>query len=201
MNLILNSSNTEPYQPGRDFSVAIVCGDSAAATSACEVLELVEENLNGAERLFYQWWNFDVLATSTMRELELAATEAATADMLIICIRAGPELPVVVTDWMNQWLVLRKDLPGLLVALMDAGLKMPDASREILLQLRNVATLAQMDFIAARSGEIRDAVVPRRFNDGVRHFVTARRNKNGLAGEAIVPPERAVLRNRDFATR
>lgn len=136
------------------------------APSACEILELVEENLNEQGRLFYQWWNFEVLTVSSLREL--AAVEAATADMILLDLHEGRELPAEITEWFNRWLAMRNDRPGALVALLDLAVKKSDASQGIVLQLGRAAALGHMDFIVSRAMEVgRDAELTRKVGEVV----------------------------------
>ena len=167
VKLVLKSPDEAPYEAGRDFSVVIACEDSTAATSACEVLELVERNLADDERVFYQWWNFEVLAIESLREQ--AAAEAATADMIIIDVHAG--LPEPVTDWMHQWLDLRNNRPGALVAVLDSDLKKSHLAQETLSQLKQVSEMGHMNFFASGAMEVgRDARVTRKVNEVVRQI-------------------------------
>jgi len=174
-----NSPNEAPYEEGKDFRVVIACEDSSTAPSACEVLEMIEQNLKAEGRLFYQWWNFELLAITSLRDL--AAAEAATADMILIDIHDRRELPRMVTEWMNQWLGRRKDRPGALVAVVDSDLKKPAASREIISQLKQAAAVGHMDFFASQAMEVgRDAGVARRVGEVVwqiRHGAQQRRAK------------------------
>jgi len=188
MKLVLKSPNEAPYEAGKDLSVVIACEDSAAAAPACEVLELVEENLKDEGRLFYQWWNFEVLAIASLRDL--AAAEAAAADMIIIGIHEEQSLPQEVTAWMKQWLGLRKDRPGALVALLDPDLKTTDASQGVLSHLKQAANFGHMNFFATRAKEGGDAGMARRASEAARQFVRARKIglPHGLPGESRVPP-------------
>jgi len=190
MKLVLKNPNEAPYEAGKDFSVVISFADSGTAARASEVLQLLGRNLKAEEgRLFHQWWNIEVLAFTSLREL--AAAEAAAADMIIIGIHEGRELPEMIVAWMKRWLNLRKDRPGALVALLDSGLKKPDASQGIIAQLKQAAALGQMDFFATRAKEDRDTGVARKAGGAARQFVTARKNgaQSGLPGEAKVTAE------------
>ncbi len=139
------------------------------AQSACEILELVEGNLNEQGQLFYQWWNFEVLTIASLREM--AAEEAATADMILLDLQGGRELPQEVIEWLNRWLALRNDRPGVLAALLNPAIKKPDASQEIILQLKQVAARGHMDFIASRAMEVgRDAELARKVGEVVWHI-------------------------------
>jgi len=174
-----NSPNEAPYEEGKDFRVVIACEDSSTAPSACEVLEMIEQNLKAEGRLFYQWWNFELLAITSLRDL--AAAEATTADMILIDIHDRRELPRMVTDWMNQWLGCRKDRPGALVAVVDSDLKKPSSSRDIILQLKKAAAAGHLDFFASQAMEVgRDAGVARKVGEVVwqiRHGAQQRRAK------------------------
>ena len=190
MRLGLNSSNEAACGAAWDLNVVIACEDSSTAAPVCEVLELIELNLHDEGRLNYLWWNFEVLAIPTLREL--AAAEAATADLIIIGIHEGRELPQEVNDWMNLWLPLRKDRPGALVAVLDSDLNQQGALQEIISQLKQVAALGQMDFFASRASDVgRDAGVTGRVSDVVRQFVMARKNgaQLGLPSAGRLPAE------------
>jgi hypothetical protein len=190
MKLVLKSPNEAPYEKGKDFGVVIACEDSSIAAPACEVLELIEQNIKDEGRLFYQWWNFEVLTVASLREL--AAAEAAVADMIIIGLHEGRELPQEVTDWMKCWLRLRKDRPGALVALLDSELKTKDATQGILSQLKQVAAFGHMDFFATRAKEGKDAGVAYRASEAARQFVLARKNdaRSGLSNAGGMPAAR-----------
>jgi hypothetical protein len=171
----LDGSNEPTCDAAWDLSVVIASEDSATAVPVCEVLEQVEHNLKDEGRLNYLWWNFEVLAIDTLREL--AVDEAAAADMIIIGIHETRKLPQEINDWIELWLPLRKDRPGALVAVLDSDLNQPDVSQEILSQLKQVAALGQMDFFASRANEVAtDTGMTVRVSDIVRRFDIARKN-------------------------
>jgi hypothetical protein len=147
MKLVLKSPNDAPYEADKDFSVMILFEDSAAAERAEGFLRLLEQSFKEeAGRLLHQWWTNEVLAFTLMREL--AALEAASADMILIAIRQAPELRDTVAAWMNRSLELRKPRPGSLVVLLDSDLTKFDDSQGFLSQLMQAAALAHMDFFA-----------------------------------------------------
>jgi hypothetical protein len=147
MKLVLKSPNDAPCEADKDFSVMILFDDSAAAERAEGFLRLLEQSFKEeAGRLLHQWWTHEVLAFTLMREL--AALEAASADMIIIAIRQEPELRETVAAWMNRSLELRQHRPGSLVVLLDSDLKKFDDSHGFLSQLKQAAALGHMDFFA-----------------------------------------------------
>jgi hypothetical protein len=189
MKLVFKNPNEAPYEPGKDLSVVISFPDSTTAERANEILQQLGRNLKGEEgRLFHQWWNFEVLAFTSLREL--AAAEAAAADMIIIGVHDEEELPETVADWMKRWLGLRKDHPGALVALLDAEPEKVNGSEGILSQLKQAAAMGQLDFFATRAREEKNGGT-RRASEAARQFVKARKAglQNGLPGGKRVPVE------------
>jgi len=151
MKLELKGPDNAPFEPGKDFSVMVAFDDDVTARRADDVLGLLEQNLKEEEgRLFHQWWNIDVLAFTSMGEL--AALEAAMADMIIIAIHDGQELPKTVAIWMKRFLDRRKDRPGALMAMLDSDPNKLDITQGVLPQLKQAAALGRMSFFATRVG-------------------------------------------------
>ena len=149
--------------------MVISCEDFAIAPAACEVLELVEQNVKTTGRLFFKWWNFEVLGMKSLRAM--AELEAAEADMIIIGTHKGLALPPEVTDWMSRWLALRNDRPGALLAVLDSDVNGPDDSRGILWHLKQLAAFSHMDFLTFQAMTVgRDAEVTCRIWEAVRQI-------------------------------
>jgi hypothetical protein len=185
VQLVLKNPNETPYVAGKDFSVVISFDDSTTAERAGDVLQLLGQNLKKEEgRLFHQWWNIETMAFTSLREL--AAAEAAIADMIILGVHDGRELPETLVSWLNRLVALRKDRPGALVAILDSDQKKtPDTSEGIISQLKKTAALGQLDFFATRAREGRDAAGIRRASEAARQFVVALKSGalHGLPGE------------------
>jgi len=170
----LKTPNEAPYKAGKDFSVVISCDDFTAAR-ACEILEQLNTNLKPeAGRLLYQLWTVETLAFVELQEL--AAVEAAAADMIIIGVRVGRELPGMVVDWLQRWLDLRNGRPGVLVVVLEADLESV-AAQGILSQLRAAAAEGYMEFFATGVGLGRNAGPVRGLNEGARQLVMAHRQR------------------------
>ena len=144
VNLALNSPIEAPYEAGKDLSVVISCADASTVAPACEALEIIGRFLKGRGRLMYRWWNFEVLTVASLRKL--AASEAAVADLVIISTHEGRKLPREIADWINQWLRLRKQRPGVLMALIDSDTTRKENSPGVLSQLKKVAKLGRLNF-------------------------------------------------------
>ena len=150
--------------------------DSVAAARADDVLQLLGQNLKAEEgRLFHQWWHVEDLAFTAMREL--AALEAAMADILIIVIHHGRQLTGMVAVWLERVAALRKDRPKTLVALLDSDVYEPDAAQGLLSHLKQAAALGQMDFFAAQARLERDEEAARAAGEIAAQLALARKNR------------------------
>ena len=149
--------------------------DSVAAARADDVLQLLGQNLEAEEgRLFHQWWNVEDLASTAMREL--AALEAAMADIIIIVIHQGRQLTGMVGAWLERVLALRKDRPKALVAVLDSDVNELDAAQGLLSHLKQAAVLGQMEFFAARVRLEREEEAARAASEIAAQLALARKN-------------------------
>jgi len=174
MELVLKRLNDASHEEGRDLSVVISFADAVTAARADGVLQLLGRKLKHAEgRLFHQWWNLEVLAFNSFREL--AALEAATADMIIIGLPARQELPETLAAWVKRWLDLRQGRPGALVAVLDDGRKTVADAAGGLVQLKQAAAAGDMDFFVTQARERKVARADCRASEVVRQFVLTRK--------------------------
>lgn len=180
MKLVLQNPNEAPCEPGKDLNVVILCVNPVTVERAAEVLKLLEHTFKADEagRLVHEWWDYEVLGFSTLREM--AVSRAAAADVIILGVHGGNELPWMVADWMKRWLDLRNGRPGALVAVLDADLNKSNRSQAILSQLKESAGSGQMDFFATEVRVGRNAGMPREDEKITRQFV--RLHKTRLPG-------------------
>lgn len=144
LELAPNLAGLEPFEPAKDLKALVACESSVNAQEACTLLERLGRNSESDGRLFYSWWNFEVLTITSLRKL--AANEAAAANLIIIAAQAGPKLPEQVVDWISLWLTLGEYHSRALVALVDSETTRNSVSSGILSQLKKVAELGQMGF-------------------------------------------------------
>jgi hypothetical protein len=132
----------------KDVVAIVVCEETATAPRACALLSRVGRDAGAEGRLIYSWWTFGVLASASSRQL--AASEAAAADIVIIATREGPGLPESVKNWINLWLATGEyhHRPRALVALLEPGKKQNGASRGVLAELKSLAEADGVDFFA-----------------------------------------------------
>lgn len=148
MELVLKHPNDGPIQGIKDVVAIVVCEEPATAPRACALLSRVGRNAGTEGRLIYSWWTFGVLASASLRQL--AASEAAAADIVIIATREGPALPESVKDWISLWLATGEyhHRPRALVALLEPGEKQNGSSRGVRAELKGLAEADGVDFFA-----------------------------------------------------
>jgi hypothetical protein len=108
------------------------------------VLESIGHNSGLEGRLIYGWWNFEVLAISSLRAV--ASREAAAADLVIIAVHDLRMLSQKVADWVQSWVVSRKDRTGAMAVMARSDGKDPDNAKA-LAQLKELAEMGRMDFL------------------------------------------------------
>ena len=188
MQLQFKSPPEVPDETGKDFSVLLICEDTAKTERAMDVLHLVANNLKAESgRLFYQWWNFKFLSVVELQGLFRA--EAAAADMIIVGLHEQWDLPVMLAT-LKDWLPgLRKNRPGVLVAVLDAVANRSDASEARLSQLKEATVLSHMDFFVTRAKEVRDAGRQEVSGGEVRQFAERpERGATWIAGRGGMMP-------------
>jgi hypothetical protein len=148
MELVLMHPDNGPIEPTKDLVAIVVCEDPMTAPRACALLKRVGLQSGAGGRLLYSWWTFGVLASATLRQL--AAAEAAAADMVIIAAREGPGLPETVKDWISLWLATGEyhHRRRALVALLEPDKRQNGTSRGVLAELKHLAEADEIDFFA-----------------------------------------------------
>jgi len=175
VKLVLKSPSQAPCEAGRDLSVVISFDGAATAGRACEVLKRLGRNLKKEKgSLFHQWWNIETLAFTSLRER--AAVEAAGADLILLGLRGGGELPETVAAWIKRLMVLRKDRPGALLAILDSDRNSSEASQGMLSQLQQAGASGQMEFFATQTKEGRAGGGVRRATETARQFLLTRQS-------------------------
>jgi hypothetical protein len=149
MNLNFRPSNLAQSNPRLSVNVIVAYEDFSTGNHALNIFERLFPGL-GQPPLFstHNVWKFDLLEIAKFREI--AAREAAAADIILISAHGPGELPTTVKRWMELWITQRHSDPGALVVLLD-GIKKPgleDLRAEA--YLRDCAIRAGMDFFIQR---------------------------------------------------
>jgi len=115
-------------------------GREWAAELWCRMSQLM-----GDDAITNHSWN---IAELDHQEIFSAAVSAATAaDVLVVSIHAGEQLPFVLCAWIDAWLPRRQRQDGTLIALIGVPAGQPDARSEQTGEyLRAVARRGRLDF-------------------------------------------------------
>jgi hypothetical protein len=98
----LGSSDTEVSNA---LNVVIAYEDLETGKRAIKTYDYLVEHLGDQCLFANQMWKFDVLAVSKLREI--AAKDAAVADIIIIAAHEGTPLPPEVKAWVELWVSYR----------------------------------------------------------------------------------------------
>lgn len=87
------------------LNVVIAYEDLETGKRAIKTYDYLVEHLGDQCLFANQMWKFDVLAVSKLREI--AAKDAAMADIIIIAAHEGNQLPPEVKTWIELWVSYR----------------------------------------------------------------------------------------------
>src|SRR5215470_18066327 len=121
------------------LNVVIAYEDLETGKRAMKTYDYLVEHL-GSQCLFAnQMWKFDVLAVPKLREI--AAKDAAAADIIIISAHEGNALPTEVKAWIDLWLSYKTQATALVGLFGGESVESP--VREY---LADVAAKAKIEF-------------------------------------------------------
>jgi hypothetical protein len=152
------------------FSVVIAYEDFETGIHARRTYDFLVCNLEDGRGFSHQMWKFDVLRIPELREI--AARDAAAADLIIISCQGASDLPDSVKEWNELWLAKQGRSVGL-VLLFDTArdaAKAADVSKYLagLAQRGGIeffsqpffnktpSNLSALDFNLAKQGEAGD---------------------------------------------
>jgi hypothetical protein len=134
-------SNWEPKFP---FDMVIAYQDPATRTRAERLYASLNEQLETEYDFQSKWWGLHEFASVRLREE--AADAAARADMVILALRTGQELPPEANLWIEDWLARKEERVSALVTLMHPTPHAPEEVWPVRSYLQTVARLGRMDF-------------------------------------------------------
>lgn len=155
MELVLKNPNNGPIEQAKDLLVVMACEDARTAPHACALLKRVGLNVGDEGRFIYSWWTFSVLSSAALRQV--AANEAAAADIIVVAAHEGPGLPQPVGEWLRLW-VGKASNPRRAKALV-ALLEPYQTYRGVTNELKRMAELGSLDFFANGEGVYEDSAL------------------------------------------
>jgi hypothetical protein len=132
------------WKEARQLVLLAAFEDSVTCTRVKEFCQGLTRDLGAECKIIQHVWLFN---TFRMRELqEIAAEEAAVADLIVVAAHHAASLPDEVKGWIDLWLRQKGTHPAVLLALLDPVYE--GTSSAIRSYLREVARRGQMEFLA-----------------------------------------------------
>ncbi len=137
------SFRPDQWQPKYPFDVVMAYEDAVTRDRAMHLHDHLARQLNDDFDFQCAWWNFNHIADPTLREQ--AVDDATAANMIILSLHAGNDLPSSAQRWMEDWSQRRDHHKCALVTLFaeNGG---PQAAAPIFARLKQIARQAHMDF-------------------------------------------------------
>ncbi len=127
------------------FSVVVAYEDFESGKHAQKTCNFLMEHLDTGCRFINQMWKFEALAVPSLREM--AAKDAAMADVVVISCHGNTDLSIDVKAWIELWLG-HQGAASALVCLFDRPDECADRIRSIRDYLASVAMRGEMEFFA-----------------------------------------------------
>jgi hypothetical protein len=127
------------------FRVVIAYEDFATGKQAKKACDFLVENLSHEWQVTSQMWKFEVLSLPELRDM--AAKDAAMADLIIVSSRGDAELSPDVKSWIEMWQGLAGGAVALF-ALFDNSLERGAHAQSTYAYLAGVAKRGRMEFFA-----------------------------------------------------
>ncbi len=127
------------------FSVAVAYQDHECCQHARKTCDFLMENLGTDSRFINQMWRFDALSVPTLREM--AARDAASADLILIACDGKQDLPADVKAWIELW-IGKQSTAFAVVALFDHADEGAEQVKIIQEYLAWIARRGEMEFFA-----------------------------------------------------
>ena len=125
------------------FSVVIAFEDFDTGRQAKRAYDFLVANLSHEWRVSSQMWKFEVLSIPELREM--AASDAASAKLIIISSRGDRELPADVKEWIELWRGYQGDTVGL-ITLFHCPAEQLKHAKATQAYLESVARRGHMEF-------------------------------------------------------
>jgi len=123
------------------LNVVIAYEDLETGKRAMRTYESMVQQLGDQCLFANQMWKFDVLAVPKLKEI--AAKDAAAAEMIIVSAHEGRELPAEVKSWIEMWLSYKTEASAL-VGLFDVE----TGENQVRTYLAEVARRAKIEFFS-----------------------------------------------------
>ena len=132
------------WQPKFPFDLVVAYDTEATRARAFTLCGHLVKQLEDDHDIRQSWWKFPFLYDPQL--LERATDVALAADMIVISLNHGKELPFIARTWIEGWLSQKDGHDAALVALVENTPSARCSDCAILRYLNTVARQAGMDF-------------------------------------------------------
>jgi hypothetical protein len=142
-------------QHSSTINVLVAYGDLAGEQRAQELLARMSMALPSEDPnwLHCSTWQFN--DHMTPYEIEMAAEQAALADVIFIGTQESDKIPPVLEEWVGLWLPQKTGQPCALVALLEGDGRKSDGPGGIQSYLEEKAQTGNLDFFATNESQVR----------------------------------------------
>jgi hypothetical protein len=127
-----------------EVKVLVACQDFETCTRTRRLVDGIVGQFDGSHSVQRVVWTFDMLGSAAL--CNLAALEAAEAQIVIVAAREAGELPADVNQWIERWATVRPMMWGALMAFLIPADEPETSAGNLRSQLRRVAARRGMDF-------------------------------------------------------
>ncbi len=131
------------WKEARHLSLLVTFEDSSTGSRVKEYRQNLSHHLGQECRIIEHVWLFNMFRLRELREI--AAEEAAAADLVIISMHETPQLPADLKAWLELWLQQKGERRPLLLALLDPTKE--GATRAVETDLRRAARAGGVEFL------------------------------------------------------
>lgn len=125
----------------------MVYEDFACGVRAKKAFDGVVHELGSSFNFNCKLWKFDILCLPELKEI--AAEDAADADMVLIAAHSTGELPDAVKNWIDTWVARKRPRQRALVSLLDPQETRSSDRDPACTYLHQVSERGHMDFFCA----------------------------------------------------
>jgi hypothetical protein len=132
------------WEPKCPLDLVVAYEDSFTRDRALQLYDQICKQLLDEYDFQCSWWKLEYLQSRTL--FEQAADAATSANMVILSLRAGEEIPSLAAEWIDSWVPRKEQRKSALVVLIAEGDARANGSSGVQNSLRAVARKAGMDF-------------------------------------------------------
>lgn len=137
--VILPNFRSSDSDPNPSLNVVIAYEDLETGKRAMKTYDYLIEHVGDQCLFSNQMWKFDVLAVPKLKEI--AAKDAAAADIIIVAAHEGNELGPEVKSWIELWLSYKRRTSAMVGLFGDESIDAPVRN-----YLASVAKRAKIEF-------------------------------------------------------